>query len=472
MSLKTELLKHQETAFEKLKSIKVGALFMEMGTGKTRTAIELIEYRRMQGKIKKVFWICPVSTKQNLMYEIEKHSDYTSAFIEKYKGEFVCIIGIESISQSNVVYLSVRTLIEENYDCMMIVDESHMIKNHMSVRTKRCIDLSKFATYRMILTGTPITQGIWDLYCQFMFLHQKILGYNSFYSFAKNHLEYSDKFPGMITNALNTEYITAKINPYIYQVMKSECLSLPEKSYTKRVYYFEDGQGELYDEIKSRMLDEIDPDKFNSYTIFKLLGYLHRISSGYFKKTFKKKYYEDRDVSYSYSCNKRAELLNDILDEIDTKNNKVIIWYRYNSDMQLIKEVLEYKHTVFNGSLSEEEKKINLKEFKDGDVNVLVSNILSGSTGLNLQEANYMIYYNNTFDYAKRKQSEDRIHRIGQTKNCHIIDIVGFCGIDDKVMQSIRNKRSLAAEIREQINNVKDDKEKIEAWKSEMLREL
>ena len=99
-------------------------------------------------------------------------------------------------------------------------------------------------------------------------------------------------------------------------------------------------------------------------------------------------------------------------------------------------------------------------------------NINIGNLGLNLQEANYMIYYNSTFDYAKRIQSEDRIYRIGQNKNCHIIDILSFSGIDSMIEKSISGKSNLAREIRQQINEIKDDKEKIEEFKKKILNEF
>ena len=89
-----------------------------------------------------------------------------------------------------------------------------------------------------------------------------------------------------------------------------------------------------------------------------------------------------------------------------------------------------------------------------------------------MQEANYMIYYNSTFDYAKRKQSEDRIYRIGQNNNCHIIDILSNSGIDDMVENNIYNKTNLIREKKKKINNIKDDKNKIKEFKEKILDEL
>jgi len=106
----------------------------------------------------------------------------------------------------------------------VICDESSYIKGHSAIRTNRITYISSRAKYRLALTGTPISQGVEDLFAQMRFLSPKILGYRSFYSFAANHLEYSDKYPGMVVRAHNLEYIAAKIQPYVYQVTKEECL--------------------------------------------------------------------------------------------------------------------------------------------------------------------------------------------------------------------------------------------------------
>lgn len=68
--------------------------------------------------------------------------------------------------------------------------------------------------------------------------------------------------------------------------------------------------------------------------------------------------------------------------------------------------------------------------------------------------------------------NEDRIYRIGQNKNCHIIDILSFSGIDRMIEKSIENKSSLARSIRQEINEIKDDKEKIEEFKKKILNEF
>ena len=81
---------------EKLLPIKVGALYMEMGTGKTRTALEMIKRRQESGKIDRVLWLCPCSVKTSLRADIKKHAEGALSFI--------AIHGIESLSSSVSLY--------------------------------------------------------------------------------------------------------------------------------------------------------------------------------------------------------------------------------------------------------------------------------------------------------------------------------------------------------------------------------
>lgn len=475
--LKTNMFEHQEKAFNKIKKLKASALFMDMGTGKTRTMLEYIQLKLNQGKINKVFWICPCSTKRNLKEDIEKHSIFSFEYIENIQNEFICIIGTETISQSTKLYLKLNKIIEQFPHSLIVVDESHMIKNHYAVRTNRILHLGGKVEYRSILTGTPVTQGIWDLFTQFYFLHPKILGYNSFYSFAANHLEYSAKYPGQIVNTHNTDYITKKLNPYIYQVTKKECLDLPPKTYSNRYFYFDDKQYEVYQTIKNYYVNMIDYEEFNGEYILNMINSLYRVASGYISLDLNPPIYDNDKIIKHIEYKGYERAIEAVIQLSNTpKDAKCIVWHKFNSDLELLEEILienNIKYTCVNGNISQKQRDINVNDFKtSNNVNILIANINIGNMGLNLQEANYMIYYNSTFEYAKRKQSEDRIYRIGQNKNCHIIDILSSSGIDDMVEENIYNKTNLIRDIRNKINEIKDDKDKIKEFKQKILDEL
>lgn len=470
MKTKTALLNYQKVCFDKLKNIKVGALFMEMGTGKTRTAIEFIAHR--QSKVNAVFWFCPVSLKHTIYKQFLEHTDICDSDILVFNdktdetsssGYFLYIIGIESMASSKRVVVTVNKLITNN--SFVIVDESSYIKGHRALRTERITRISEKAKYRMVLTGTPISQGIVDLYAQFRFLSSKILGYNSFYSFAANHLEYSDKYPGMIVRAHNTEWIAAKIKPYVYQVTKAECLSLPDKVYESRYFYMTREQRFTYEDTKEKILTELEYNNYESVDgkqsmmsslyIFRLFNYLQQIASGFINEL------SDNKKITKHLSNNRIDTLLEVLHSIP-ESSKVVIFAKFEYDIIQIKEATEKEFgegalSFFYGKTSEQNRNKQIDTFRYTS-RFLLSTQSCGGHGFTLTEADYVVFYNNGFKYSERLQAEDRIHRIGQKNKCTYIDIWCDCGIEDRIRTAMANKGNVVEEFKEEIDSVKDDK--------------
>lgn len=475
MKLITDLMSHQEKAVKKLRKIKVGALFMEQGTGKTRTAIELINIRLLKGRINHVIWLCPCSVKENLRRDIIKHTGTDQ------KG-FITICGIETLSTS-ARWNNKLLDIAERYSCYFIVDESSKVKNFNAKRTKNIIRLSELCKYRLILNGTPVTRNEVDLFSQMYILDWRILGYKSMWSFAANHMELDEY--GKFRRCLNVDYLTDKIAPYAYQVCKDECLDLPEKTYEIVYYNLTDEQDEHYEEIKNIFLSNVD--EFDETTIYRLLTALQLVISGkrieaiiekeisYTKETEFvpsleivteriKKIKKEEFFSDKYD-NPRIEILLDIVKNI---NSKCIIFAKYTDEIETIIDILNengYSAAGFYGKMNLKKRQDNIDRFIN-DVQFLVANKTCAGYGLNLQFCSYVIFYSNDFDYGTRAQAEDRVHRIGQNKNVHIIDICANNKIDERILKSLSNKENLAESIKSEIEGKKDIKEALDSWLS------
>ena len=361
-AITTELMSHQKAAVEKVAPSLVGALFMEMGTGKSLAAIELA--RRKARKIDKVIWYTPVSLKENVRGQILKHTDCTDVYVFDDKtrpGKLPrvrwYVIGIESMSSSNRVIAAANELTTDR--TMVILDESSYIKGHDALRTQRITMISERARYRLILTGTPLSQGVVDLFSQMKFLSPKILGYSSFYSFSANHLEYSDKFPGMIVRAHNVPYLAAKIQPYVYQVTKKECLDLPAKTYEARYFTMTWDQKDAYNQAKEEILMELDVDEFDSIAIFRLFTALQQITSGFW----------NREGELVELQSQRCDILTDTIDEI-APDEKIIIFAKFHYDINKIRDALEQKYgpgcvAIFTGQLNAKQREAELQRFRN-----------------------------------------------------------------------------------------------------------
>lgn len=454
-STATDLLPHQSAAVDKVLSIRVGALFMEMGTGKSRTAIELVRLRA--DKIRRVLWFCPVSLKDTIRQEIAKHAPGQSVHV--FAAHTGCkgipdadwyVIGIESMSCSRRVILAVNALVGP--DDMVIVDESQYIKGHRAARTDWITRLAEPARYRLILTGTPISQGVQDLFSQMRFLSPQILGYRSWYSFAHNHLEYHPDYPDMIVRAHNTEWLAAKIRPYVYQVTKAECLDLPNKLYEARYFHMTQEQSRLYNAVKEDILSAtMDAEDWDVYFIFRLFSALQQVACGF--------QYEGRAAVEVH--NHRLETLLRVVEDVPAAE-KVIIWTKYTHSIGVIAAALRESYgpgsvATFFGKLSERERTGQIDLFR-ARARFFVATPSCAGHGLTLNEASTAIFFDNGFKYAERIQAEDRCHRFGQTRPVTYVDLVCSDSIDERIMQSLSRKEDAVSSFKRDVDRIKKDK--------------
>lgn len=466
MSLLTVLMPHQPAAVNKLRPLRVGALFMEMGLGKSRTIIELAWLRFLTGKIDRVLWFCPVSLKETTRQEIHKHVASPCVHVFDHKTEQGAIppaawhvIGLESLSSSDRVYLAALSLADER--TFVIVDESSYIKGHGSNRTLRCTKIAAQARYRYILTGTPVTQGVVDLYAQFKFLDTRILGYKSFHQFEANHLEYSDKYPGMIVRSHNTAWLAAKIAPYTYQVTKKECLPLPEKIRTTRFFTMTAPQRAAYEQAKKEAFDQIaDEADFNGHVIFRLFTALQQIVSGFWNRRDPDDY--DTQFVHEYEHDRVTQLQATIAELPD--NERVIIFAKFRRDVRQIAAALGDEACCFYGDLKPDEREAELRRFRDGR-RFFIATQDCGGHGLTLNESCKVVFYNNQFKYAARLQAEDRNHRIGQTRDVTYIDLVCSDSIDERIQRCLAKKADVVEEFKAEVARLRDQRTFREAVK-------
>lgn len=463
MELKTELMQHQKAAFNKLKDIKIGALYMEQGTGKTRTALEFIKYRIDENKINKVLWLCPCSVKTNLRKDIKKHTGTEQT-------ETIKIIGIESLSSSIRIYNECLTFLQEN-KVMMIVDESLLIKNFKAQRTINITRLGSLALYKMILNGTPISRNEADLFSQWYFLDWRILGYRSFYVFAANHLEYDDH--GRIKRILDIDRLAKKIVPYSYQVTKEECLDLPARSYREKYCELTEEQLFNYDEVYRELIGEVD--EFKPATIYRFFTALSDVISGQEVKVGK--HLITTPMFLNPEDNPRIQTLLYTLNE----GEKTIIFCRYVHEIKAIEQVLKKEYgknstALFYGEVPLKKRVHELERFeKDKETQFLLANKNCAGFGLNLQFCKKIIFYSNDWDLGTRIQAEDRVHRIGQDSEVTIIDIIAVDSLDEVIMSNLSRKRGKLGNLKDEIDKDKNNllleifKELKEAHKNENL---
>lgn len=454
--LLTRPMRHQMAAFDKMLPSRVGALFMDMGTGKSLVVLMLAIHR--WHKISNVVWCCPVSLMRNTERQILMHSDTPPERIFRFDSKVTdktlpdadwYIVGLESIGGSDRVALAFNALVDER--TMLVVDESSYIKGHRAKRTRRLQLIGARARYRLVLNGTPISQGIEDLYAQMTFLSEQILGYRSWYSFQRAHIEWSERYWGKIDERKGVDKLSQRMAPYVYQVTKDECLDIPDKlPPSSRYVRLTHEQELLYEQAKERFARDLLEMEYNDpadtgIVVYRLFGALQAIANGVIPAGFK---------GHGQAIDTRK------LDEVEAlarqlRHEHLVIWCRYQATVLQVEARLksalpDMPTSLYYGALNERQRDQNLTAWRENG-GALVATASSGGYGLDLVEASYAIFVSNSFKYSERLQAEDRMHRIGQTRSPTYVDIWAECGIEVRIEGALRSKGDALQAFRQEL---------------------
>ena len=412
----------QQEAYDKFVQLKVGALFMQQGTGKTRTAIELIHSTDSNLAV----FFCPYATKRNLLEEIEKWDLQTEYMI----------VGYESISGSDRIYAEIYEKLNTwQGKIFMVADESIFIKNDEAVRFNRLIKLSKFSEYRLLLNGTPLTHNEWDLYNQMYFLSPKIIDMdrweflNTF--FKRIRYKKRGQEPGEFYefSQVNAAYLTDLVAPYVFKA---------DLVFDKKIKESEDETPESDESIEA---------------------YLNE------KDLLLEKIAEQKDFlpclsKMQYICFTDPDRCWYIAQRI---KGQMIVYCSYIEEIEQIAKHIDCY--IITGHTSVNERDQTIAEFKKDDKPLLMT-FGVGSFGLNLQFCNKLAFASLTFDYGKVEQAKYRIKRLGQERDIEYIYFTSRLGIYDLILHNIKRKEGLSDLVVKEVMENEDLQRPKRAWSS------
>ncbi|MDR1594634.1 MAG: DEAD/DEAH box helicase [Prevotellaceae bacterium] len=419
-------LRHQVDALRFCCSMKVSALYADTGTGKSKIAIDLAISRYEAGQINKVLVFLPVSTKKNFQAQIDLWGKECPQIVWK-------LIGHESMGSSERSVFEALNFVDN--ETQIIIDESHLIKTPTAKRSKRIKMVCEKTSYKLVMTGTPVTDNVHNLYMQYAVLSQLIIGVRDWKKFEEKYLVMGGTFGDEIIGYKNIEHLMGLLEPYTYQITKEECLSLPAKQFLSHTCNMNALQREYYYEEKQLLLEKIQSDYFSVTDIFQSFTCMQQICCGYCRRGNEREY---------IGTNKFSLMHNIPVDE------QVIFFCKYIFETELIVEHFgRDKCAVFTGE-NPLERDAELADFVSGTKQYFVATMQSGGTGLNgLQEVcRRIVFFSNSFSYFHRKQSVGRIDRQGQKSEMFIHDFCTEANIDDKIMRNLRRKGNLADEIK------------------------
>ena len=462
---KTDPYAHQQVALEKSWNQETFAYFMEMGTGKTKVLIDNLTALYDNKKIDGALIIAPKGVigtwyNQELPAHLPDHVKNVTVLwqsninkkqqtkldrlFEPGRDLHILIMNVEAFSTQKGFSYAEKFL--TSHKSMMAIDESTTIKNPRAKRTKNILLLSKAAKYRRIMTGSPVTRNPLDLYSQCEFLDPKHLDFPSYYAFRNRYAEMKTMFLSgrsvqVVGGFRHLEELSESLKAFSYRILKENCLDLPNKIYMEREIQLTSEQERLYEQMRQEALATLNGKTVTTMTALTQLMRLHQITCGHFAA-------DDGSIQ-EVKNNRLAELL-DVLDEIE---GKAIIWAHYQHDVKNIFKLLEDKYgpgsvVHYYGKTLPEQRDYAIENFKNNDkVRFFVGTPATGGYGITLIQANTVIYYSNGYDLEKRMQSEDRAHRIGQTKKVTYIDLIAEDTVDTKIVKSLRKKIDIASKV-------------------------
>lgn len=392
-----ELTSQQYQAFKKFKELRVGALFMEQGTGKTRVALDLV--RETDSDL--VIFFCPCSTKNNLQAEIDKWNIDREYYI----------FGYETIASSDTTYLKVLDMVQ-NRKVFIVADESIFIKNESSKRYRRLMKIAECSDYRLILNGTPITKDEWDIYNQMNFLSSKIIDMdrsqflNTFFRRVKYKKRGQSAREFYKLSEVNIDFLHRLIEPYIF-----ECSFQFDKKVTStniKIIASEETR-EKYETQKERLLNSL------------------AIGESCIEQ------FQNLAVA-CFDCEKRHKEIARHL------KGQIIVFCTLLSEVKDISKKIDCY--VITGAQILSERSEIIERFKVDDKPLLMT-IGTGAYGLNLQFCNKIAFASISFDYGKIDQAKSRIRRLGQERDIEYTYFTSDLGIYNMIQENNQRKIDL-----------------------------
>lgn len=439
---KTQALPHQLEAIDYIKNNQEVALFDEQGLGKTKIVIESLCWSMKQGEIEGALVVAPMSLLYNWEQEVLKHSFLIPIVLRGSKREK----RYKFMTGANFYITNYEAIIAElqrikrfckSRKVAIVLDESPRIKDPLTKTAQALFELRQYSVKRAIITGTPVANKPVDLWAQFFFLDGGKLFGENFDAFKSKYHEKNIHY-----NELLSE-LKSMIAEHSIRRCKNNVLELPEKKFVNIYVNLSGKQNELYNKLREELKIEVQDMTGNlvvdeAENILKKLLRLIQISSNPFLVD---KGYNEIPAKFS--------ILDGLLKDIVSRNEKVVIWTNFIENITVLKNRFKNcEPVVIYGEIPIKDRAEIVKKFQESNKNkLMIANPSAAREGLTLTRANNAIYLDRNFNLVDYLQSQDRIHRISQTKECTIYKILARNTVDEYVDKIVDVKKDIAGYV-------------------------
>lgn len=345
----------------------------------------------------------------------------------------------------------------------LLADESHALCN---VKTKQSIAARNFAKvvrFAILLSGTPITKDIGGFWSALNVLDIRSFPdqerYKDRYT-DRYKTQYDEKIEGL--SSINSSEFHTLMQGSMRRVAKADIMKdLPPKRYSIREVEIPSAHMQAYREMEEDMIAHL-PDSDEPLPVMSTLAQLTRLSqlaSSACDVQVEIKL-EENEASpnfgmevphYTVTAKEPSWKIDALMDLLEEMQGSPLVCF--SPSTQLVKlagaraEREGYKVGYIVGGQSKTQRTATRKSFQAGELDLVCANTAAGGVGLTLTAADTLVFLSRPWSYTQSAQAEDRIHRRGQTKEAHIIDIIAKNTIESRVRAALKDKAKALSEL-------------------------
>ena len=434
---KTLLRTYQQQGIQWLYDLKNmnlnGILADDMGLGKTLQV--LVFYEQYVSKEKPSLIVCPSSLMYNWMSEIEKF---------KIDVDAVCVTGTQDVrkditKENHELYITTYDYLRRDVELYMsmefeyiVLDEAQFIKNPKTKNAQSVKSLK--SKHRLALTGTPIENGLSELWSIFDFL---LPGY----LYSLNYFTKNFEKPIQMGDDKRQAQLQKLVSPFILRRTKKQVLKdLPDKVEKDLWLNFSPEEKQLYlanlAQVNEQLQQQLELEQVDSILILAMMTRLRQICC------------EPRMLYENYTGEStKFKMCLDLIETLKENDKKVLLFSSFTSIFDSFIEEFDrrgIKYHMITGAVDKKKRKEEVDAFQNDDSNVFLISLKAGGTGLNLTKAQAVIHFDPWWNVSAQNQATDRAYRIGQTKNVLVYQLLMKNTIEEKIYEMQKRKKAMS----------------------------
>jgi len=414
-----------------------------MGLGKTVQTLAWLQAERLlpSARNKPSLVICPTSLVENWAEEVQKFMPSMRVLLLTGTDRHTRRDQLSQVDIAISSYAIMRRDIEfyaEHEFAVLVLDEAQHIKNHSTQNAQAAKRIC--ADNRMVLTGTPIENGVSDIWSIMDFLMPGYLGSHAKFRAAYERPIAAEGHDGEIAQ----RKLKRKLRPFILRRTKSRVAKdLPEK--IERIAYCKmtGDQQKVYKELAEssrRRMNEIVQSKGIRNSRMEILKLLLQLRQTCCHLDLLK----NEGLKSRYPSAKMA-LFFELLDEAVDGGHRVLVFSQFVSMLTILRKEIEERNMQYcylDGSTS---NRLDIvKRFNtDSTIPLFLISLKAGGVGLNLTGADMVVHFDPWWNPAVEDQATDRAHRIGQKRTVYSIKLITKGTVEEKVVEMQQKKRAV-----------------------------